>query len=75
MKETIHEIICRSCGCSKAEALKDARTLGLQDEFQSGIYFCCQVINWADEQWLLWVQAASEDGKTVEEVTRPLELT
>ena len=66
--------LCRSCGCNEAQAAADAKALGLRDEFQAGINTCCQVVQWADEQWLAWLEAADEDGKTTEEVTRPLEI-
>jgi hypothetical protein len=33
----------KSCGCTASQALADAKTLGLQQEFQSGIYTCCQM--------------------------------
>jgi hypothetical protein len=65
--------VCRHCGCPAAEARADAKTLGLQDEFQRGIYICCQIVAWADEQWLAWMEAAEQDGLPVEEVTQPLE--
>jgi hypothetical protein len=44
------------------------------DEFLAGIYTCCQVVQWADEQWLAWEQAAREDGQAPEEVTSALEV-
>lgn len=48
--------------------------LGLNDEFESGLHSCCELVAWADEQWLAWIEAASEDGKPVDEVTEPLEI-
>jgi hypothetical protein len=48
--------------------------LGLNDEFERGLYSCCQLVAWADEQWFAWTVAASEDGKPVDEVTKPLEI-
>ena len=48
--------------------------LGFQEEFQAGVYSCCQVVMWADEQWLALTEAAAEDGRSEEEVTRPLEI-
>ena len=48
--------------------------LGFQEEFQAGVYSCCQVVAWADEQWLAWTEAAAEDGRSAEEATRPLEI-
>lgn len=66
--------LCKGCGCNEAQATADARALGFEDEFQAGIYNCCQVVQWADEQWFAWLEAAEADGKTAEEVTRPLEI-
>jgi len=48
--------------------------LGLNDEFERGLYSCCQLVAWADEQWLAWIEAASEDGKPVDKATKPLEI-
>jgi hypothetical protein len=48
--------------------------LGLNDEFERGLYSCCQLVAWADEQWLAWTEAASEDGKPLDKVTMPLEI-
>ncbi len=53
--------------------MEDARSLGLQEEFQNGIYSCCQIVAWADEQWLAWGEAAEADGLTADEVTKRLE--
>jgi hypothetical protein len=47
----------------------------LLKELQNGIYTCCRIVAWADEQWLAWLEAAEEDCKVVDEVTRPLEFT
>jgi hypothetical protein len=66
--------ICRCCGCTESQAMIDARTLGLQNQFQSGLYTCCQIVAWGDEQWLAWVEAAVADGKPVDDVTKPLEI-
>jgi hypothetical protein len=65
--------ICRTCGCTEHQALEDATTLGFQGEFQNGTYTCCQIVAWADEQWLAWAEAAEQDGTPVEEATKPLE--
>jgi len=65
--------VCQYCGCQPSQARADAKTLGLQEEFERGIYACCQVVAWADEQWLVWAEAAEEDGSPVEQVTKPLE--
>jgi len=67
--------LCRHCGCNQAQAAADARALGLEEEFASGIYTCYQVVQWADEQWLAWLNAAEQDGKMAEDVTRPLEIS
>lgn len=67
--------LCRHCGCNQAQAGADARALGFEEEFASSIYSCCQVVQWADEQWLAWSDAAEQDGKTAENVTRPLEIS
>jgi hypothetical protein len=66
--------ICRFCGCTESQARTDASALGLNAEFETGVYSCCQVVTWADEQWRAWIEAASEDGKSVDEVTKPLEI-
>ena len=66
---------CRNCGCSQPQAAADARALGMEEEFASGQYTCCQVVQWADEQWLAFLDAASEDGKSTEHATRPLEIS
>jgi hypothetical protein len=65
--------VCRLCGCTESHAIADARTLGLQKELQNGFYTCCQIAAWADEQWLAWLEAAEEDGKSGDDITRPLE--
>ena len=67
--------LCRHCGCNQAQAAADAQVLGFKEEFASGIYSCCQVVQWADEQWLAWLNAAEEDGKMAENVTGPLEIS
>jgi hypothetical protein len=66
--------ICRNCGCTAAQAAADALALGFLDEFKTGAYSCCQLVAWADEQWLAWSEAAAEDGKSEEEATKPLEI-
>jgi hypothetical protein len=66
---------CRNCGSNWAQAAADARTLGFAPEFASGVYSCCRIAQWADEQWLAWVIAAEEDGNVAEDVTRPLEIS
>ena len=46
-----------------------ARTLGLQQELEIGIYTCCQISAWADEQWLAWFEATQEDSRLVDNMT------
>ena len=65
---------CRNCGCTRAAAAADARAVGLLEDFLAGIYTCCQVVQWADEQWAAWQDAGREDGKAVERITEPLEI-
>ena len=55
--------ICAVCGRTKSEAIADTNALGLQQEFQAGIYTCCQIGQWADEQALAWFEAVEEDNK------------
>ena len=54
---------CSLCGCTEAESLSDARTLSLQEEFETGVYTCCQIAAWADEQALAWFEAEKEDAQ------------
>ena len=53
--------------------MADARTIGFETDFQNGFYNCCQIAAWADEQWLAWLEAAHQDGKPADDITRPLE--
>ena len=66
--------ICRFCGCTESQARADAMALGLNDEFEKGLYSCCQLVAWADEQWFAWTEAASEDGKPLDQATKPIEI-
>jgi hypothetical protein len=43
-----------NCGCTTSHAAADALALGFQEEFETGAYTCCQLVAWADEQWLAW---------------------
>jgi hypothetical protein len=54
---------CNHCGCSTAEALADARALGFAEEFQAGTYTCCQIDQWADEQWQAWTEISVEENE------------
>ena len=60
---------CTNCGRTGSQIAADARTLGLLQEFQSGVYSCCQIAAWADEQWLAWFDATQEDSRLVDNVT------
>ena len=61
--------ICKTCGCTESQAIADAKTLGLQQELQGGIYTCCQVAEWANEQWWAWFKATQEDAEHADELT------
>jgi hypothetical protein len=65
--------ICMTCGSTESQALIDARALGFEEELQNGVYTCCQIVTWADEQWLVWLEAARQDLKSANKVTRPPE--
>jgi hypothetical protein len=67
-------MICRHCGCSPDHAEADALVVGLRSEYLAGEYSCCQVVAWADEQWLAFAEAAMEDGKSEDEATKRLEI-
>jgi hypothetical protein len=73
--ETTVSGFCRHCWCNEPQAAAAAKALDFQEQFQAGIYTCCQIVQWADEQWLAWLEAASEDRKMHEEITRPLETS
>lgn len=60
---------CTTCGRTESQAIADARSLGLQQALQSGIYTCCQITEWADEQALAWFEATHEDGMPTRDVT------
>ena len=64
--------ICRHCGCTAVQAIDDAKSLGFGRELQNGTYTCCQVVAWADEQWLAWMEAAEEDGMSPDGLTSPV---
>lgn len=56
---------CEKCGCTAQEAIDNAKTLSLQQEFERGAYTCCQLAGWAHEQLTAWLEAAREDGPSV----------
>ena len=53
---------CPVCGRTEFEAIVDAKAIGLQEEFERGVYTCCQVAEWADEQALAWLEATEENS-------------
>ena len=65
---------CKNCGCAESQALADAKTLGLQQEFEVGLYSCCQIAEWAQEQWSAWIEATRQDAEHVHEVTDDRDL-
>ena len=60
---------CMNCERTEEQVITDANSLGLLQEFQLGVYTCCQISEWADEQWLAWFQATQEDIKRLDELT------
>lgn len=64
---------CTSCGRTEPQAIAEARVVGLMEEFLKGMYTCCQVAQWADEQLVAWYQATHEDGVPAGIVTEMLE--
>lgn len=65
---------CSNCGCTESQAMADAKTLGLLQEFQNGIYTCCQIAEWAHDQWSAWLEATQQDAKDPSEVSANAEL-
>lgn len=61
---------CKNCGCTESHVRADARTLGVQQEFESGVYTCCQIADWAQEQWLACVEATQQDARRADEVVK-----
>ncbi|MBV8073744.1 MAG: hypothetical protein JO270_27875 [Acidobacteriaceae bacterium] len=51
--------------------MAEAEALGFQDEFRDGLYSCCEIVQWAEEQWRAWLDAAKEDAQNGREVKRP----
>jgi hypothetical protein len=62
---------CRKCGRTESRITADAKNLGLLQEFQSGAYNCCQIVEWAEEQWLAWFEATMEDSTLADNMTGP----
>ena len=61
---------CLNCWCNEAQAAADAKVLGFEEQFRAGIYSCCQIVQWADEQWLAWLEAANQDRTANEGLTQ-----
>src|SRR5690348_8501288 len=60
---------CTKCGRTESGMTADAKSLGLLQEFQCGVYTCCQVAEWADEQRLAWFEATAEDSRAADNRT------
>ena len=65
---------CTKCGRTESQITADATTLGLLEEFQSGVYSCCQIVQWADEQSLAWFEATTEDSTLADNMTGPSQV-
>src|SRR3954452_22099984 len=70
--EVIVANTCPTCRHSESQAVVEAKTLGLMQEFQSGIYTCCQIAEWALEQSLAWFEATRDCRKPDQNATRLL---
>ena len=60
---------CTKCGRTESQITAEAKTLGLLQEFQSGVYTCCQIVAWADEQSLAWFEATEQDSRPFDNAT------
>jgi hypothetical protein len=60
---------CTNCERTESQITADAKTLGLLQEFQFGVYSCCQIVAWADEQSLAWFEATEEASRFVDDET------
>ena len=65
---------CTNRGRTESQLIADAKTLGLLQELESGLYTCCQISQWADEQCLAWFEALAHDGKIADDVITGLDL-
>ena len=59
---------CTKCARTESQVGADAKSLGLLQEFQTGVYTCCQIVAWADEQCSAWFEATQEDNKPVDNI-------
>lgn len=55
------------CRGRQTQAQADAKALGLEQEFEAGVYSRSQLKQWAGEQWLVWLEAAAEDRRASEQ--------
>jgi len=60
---------CTGCGRTQFQVASDAKSLGLLQEFEGGVYTCCQIVAWADEQSAAWFDATQEDSHPADIVT------
>jgi hypothetical protein len=65
--------MCTICDSTEPQAIANAKALGLEQEFQGGMYTCCQVAKWAAEQSLAWQEAARENATPSDDLTKPAE--
>jgi hypothetical protein len=61
---------CANCGRSESEIFADAKALGLYQQLQCGIYTCCQISQWAEEQSAAWFEATHDDAMVADEMIR-----
>jgi len=62
---------CTNCGRTNSQIVADAKTLGLLQEFECGLYSCCQISEWADEQCQAWFEALMQDDIDLDATTGP----
>jgi hypothetical protein len=60
---------CTKCGRTVSQTTADAKTLGLLQELHCGVYTCCQMAQWADEQRLAWFEATRAEGNRAVDAT------
>jgi hypothetical protein len=72
-RDTMMLTRCQRCECTITEATADALFLGLEKEFETKIYSCCEIVAWAAEQWGAWTEAAiAELSKPEADIRRTL---
>lgn len=60
---------CAKCERTESQIASDAESLGLMQEFQAGVYTCCEIVAWADEQSSAWLDATQEDSRPLTDLT------